>query len=66
MLPTRARINLPAIVAVHSWTPFLKARHFHWSQQRLAFVKTLIYTFDFTPAGEIATTRSAPPCCFEE
>jgi hypothetical protein len=26
----------------------VKARHFHWSQQRLAFVKTSIYTQDFT------------------
>jgi len=26
----------------------VKARHFHWNQQRLAFVKTLIYTQNFT------------------
>jgi hypothetical protein len=31
-----------------SFAPFVKAGHFHWSQQRLAFVKTSIYTQDFT------------------
>jgi hypothetical protein len=39
-------------LAIRSLTPFVKARHFHWSQQRLAFVKTPIYTLDFTrPEG---------------
>jgi hypothetical protein len=39
--------------------PFVKARHFHWSQQRLAFVKTLIYTLDFTRPADLGLQVSS-------
>jgi hypothetical protein len=36
-------------LAIRLLAPFRETpEYFHWSQQRLAFVKTLIYTLDFT------------------
>jgi hypothetical protein len=36
-------------LAIRLLAPFRETpEYFHWSQQRLAFVKALIYTLDFT------------------